>query len=105
MLRKKQTTPTGLKVGCTVLILLMVISCAMSVYLFLRFQSYSVQNSNNFKYISKLSVKLDSQTMMSLLTAISNFNITENGTQLIMEQVAISNKLLNEMYELNPNII
>jgi len=77
----------------------------MSVYLFLRFQSYSVQNSNNFKYISKLSVKLDSQTMMSLLTAISNFNITENGTQLIMEQVAISNKLLNEMYELNPNII
>jgi len=43
--------------------------------------------------------------MMSLLTAISNFNITENGTQLIMEQVAISNKLLNEMYELNPNII
>jgi len=77
----------------------------MSLYLFLRFQSYSVQNFNNFKYISKLSVKLDSQTMMSLLTAISNFNITENGTQLIMEQVAISNKLLNEMYELNPNII
>lgn len=91
--RKKKLIPFRLKLSFVVLTALLLLSFGSFVTMLITFQSYGVNNTTNLILICRIYEKIASYTQLSSLTRFSNLNLPNNETQLILNQINITNSL------------